>query len=34
MGLKESIAKHVKSVLDARCGTGVLSLLTLQAGAS
>jgi SAM-dependent methyltransferase len=37
MGLKESIAKHVKSgdvVLDAGCGTGVLSLLALQAGAS
>ncbi len=37
MGLKESLAKHVKSgdvVLDAGCGTGVLSLLALQAGAS
>jgi len=37
MGLKESIARYVKSgdvVLDAGCGTGVLSLLAVQAGAS
>ena len=37
LGLKESISKSVKSgdvVLDAGCGTGLLSLLALQAGAS